>query len=204
MPNTPNINIQNGEVTGTLGNGQPFYWYNPSQRLSHDHWKLRYLVRKFPIHNLPADRITTQQPKLLATPNPNSYAWVEGPNEWTADGGGPHIASETGVYNPPIVSIQTAWSAAAWRMARHLTGITLYPERSRSPIAARGAQPRATRQIQAMTAAAMATEPNEKLVPGRRAPTGGMHQACRTSATPPLAEPKKRRAGKRSRLIGTD
>lgn len=29
MP-TPNVNIENGAVTGTLTHGQQFYWYNPS------------------------------------------------------------------------------------------------------------------------------------------------------------------------------
>src|SRR5579863_1077688 len=29
MP-TPNVNIQNGQVTGTLVHGQVFWWYNPT------------------------------------------------------------------------------------------------------------------------------------------------------------------------------
>jgi len=39
---TPNVNIVNGQVTGTLQKGGTFYWYNPTanETQSH-HFRLR-------------------------------------------------------------------------------------------------------------------------------------------------------------------
>ena len=89
MP-TPNINIQNGQVTGTLQNGQPFYWYNPTSN-------------SVTIKNCgtwcAADSYTIAagsyaQAAIQNTPNTSGWAWTENPNQWNTPGM-PHIG------NPP-------------------------------------------------------------------------------------------------------
>ncbi len=112
MPNTPNINIQNGEVTGTLENGKPFYWYNPTSSAvtigNCGTWC------EDSSYNLPAGPNSYTAAQILATPNPNSYAWVEGPDEWTA-AGEPHITGENPGAGPniPNISIENGQATGA-------------------------------------------------------------------------------------------
>jgi hypothetical protein len=80
-PNTPNINIQNGVVNGTLVNGQPFYWYNPTSET-------------VPIEGCGAWCIADEydlvpgytQSTVVIMPNTNAYAWTEIPNAWDTPG----------------------------------------------------------------------------------------------------------------------
>lgn len=88
-PNTPNINIQTGVVTGTLQNGQNFYWYNPTDGdvdlegcgtwCTQDQFTLE-----------PGYTETT----MLANPNEDAFSWTESPNQWDAPGM-PHTQGPT-------------------------------------------------------------------------------------------------------------
>lgn len=92
MPNTPNINLQNGQVTGTLQNGQTFYWYNPTQTTvtvnNCGTWAAQSSYTCAPGYTSAV---------LLSNPNTNGYAFTESPNEWNTPGM-PHVG------NPPFPS----------------------------------------------------------------------------------------------------
>jgi hypothetical protein len=92
MPDTPNINIQNGDVTGTLATGQPFYWYNPTTVTvtvkNCGTWCDRDSYMCAPGYTLAG---------MLAMPNTNPWAWTENPNQWNTPGM-PHIT------NPPALA----------------------------------------------------------------------------------------------------
>lgn len=111
MPNTPNINIQNGSVTGTLETGEPFYWYNPTGTAvaigNCGTWC------EDSSYKLPAGPGYTPA-QILATPNGNAYAWVEGPSEWTGNGQ-PHITGENpgGGPNTPFINIEDGEATGA-------------------------------------------------------------------------------------------
>jgi len=93
MP-TPNINIQNGQVTGTLQAGQPFYWYNPTAVT---------VTLKNCGTWANADTYTLAPGYTPAgshsNPNMNPWAWTESPNQWNTPGM-PHIG------NPPFPTSQ--------------------------------------------------------------------------------------------------
>lgn len=87
--NTPNINIQTGMVTGSLQNGQTFYWYNPTQGyVELDGCGIWCAQDDFGLD--PGYTQTSMQ----IMPNENAFGWTESPNEWNAPGM-PHIS------NPP-------------------------------------------------------------------------------------------------------
>ena len=81
-PNTPNVNIQTGEVNGSLVNGQAFYWYNPTAQA----------VTLFNCgtwcqddsYQVPAAGYA--EAALRTMPNDNAFAWTEDPNEWNTPG----------------------------------------------------------------------------------------------------------------------
>ncbi|HTS34742.1 MAG TPA: hypothetical protein VMH04_03660 [Candidatus Solibacter sp.] len=107
MPqNTPNINIQNGQVTGTLQDGQPFYWYNPTSVAVTIGACGTWCTSDS--YSLPAGPSYTQA-QLQNNPNPNGWAWYESPNDWAGGGGGPHITNSNGNAGPPTpnINVQT-------------------------------------------------------------------------------------------------
>jgi hypothetical protein len=81
---TPNINIQNGSVTGTLVHGQNFYWYNPGDT------SLAISITgcsgwcTSPSYIIPAGE-NYAQAQLLSTPV-SPYTFSESPNQWNAPG----------------------------------------------------------------------------------------------------------------------
>lgn len=88
-PNTPNINIETGVVTGALEDGQTFYWYNPTQEsvdlLGCGTWVAKDEFKLAPGYN---------QTSMLLNPNEDAFSWTESPNEWNTPGM-PHVQ------NPP-------------------------------------------------------------------------------------------------------
>lgn len=104
MP-TPNINIVNGQVTGTLALNQPFYWYNPNTNdvaiTINDcgTWCVQSS------YTIPAGQQYAQA-QIQASPNDNPYAWTENPDAWIAGGGGPHLGPVGPGVGMPQVNIQ--------------------------------------------------------------------------------------------------
>jgi hypothetical protein len=106
MPNTPNINITNGQVTGTLALGQPFYWYNPNANdvaIDIENCGTWCADNSYTI--AAGEQYALAQ--ILQNPNTNPLAWVEIPDLWTAGGGGPHVVSESGAPGTPSLNVET-------------------------------------------------------------------------------------------------
>jgi hypothetical protein len=83
---TPNVNIVNGQVTGTLQKGGTFYWYNPTANETQsitisgfDSWcaGTSYVIYAGEQYSAAAS--------ILANPA-SPYSFSESPNRWNAPG----------------------------------------------------------------------------------------------------------------------
>lgn len=81
---TPNIDIQDGQVTGTLQRGQIFYWYNPNVN--------DVAITVGDCGSWCANSSYTiyageqyAQAQILANPA-SPYGWTETPNRWNTPG----------------------------------------------------------------------------------------------------------------------
>lgn len=87
MANTPNINIQNGQITGALQVGQVFFWYNPTG----DNVTLRNCGTWCDADSYTIAPYGYTQASVLLVPNTYACAFTTFPNEWNAPGM-PHVS----------------------------------------------------------------------------------------------------------------
>lgn len=105
---TPNINIVNGQVTGTLTKGQPFYWYNPTAN------DVAITIGNCGTwceqseYTIPAGSQQYVQAQIKSSPNENALSWVDDPSsDWTGGGTGPHITMQGSAPGTPVLNIRT-------------------------------------------------------------------------------------------------
>ncbi|MGC2447182.1 MAG: hypothetical protein WA477_06015 [Candidatus Sulfotelmatobacter sp.] len=189
MPNTPNINIVTGALDGTLAKGQTFYWYNPNAN------DVAITIQNCGTwcassqYTIPANQQYAEA-QILDTPNENPIAWSESPNEWTADGGGPHIASETGVYNPPIVNIQTGMVSGSLENGKAFNWNNPLPGAVEITNCGAWCAASSYTANTGLTAAAMATVPNDKACAWTESPNRWNAPGMPHVGTPPWPSPK--------------
>ncbi|HUO15021.1 MAG TPA: hypothetical protein VMX38_08550 [Verrucomicrobiae bacterium] len=104
MPNTPNINIQNGDVDGTLELGKPFYWYNPTSVALKIESCGTWCTSDS--YSLPAGPSYTLA-QIQDDPNTYGLGWLDSA-AWQGTGQ-PHVTSSTpgSGANTPNINIQT-------------------------------------------------------------------------------------------------